>query len=371
MNLHNFYEELKMGKTPLQNGFHMPAEWEKHEGTWLQWPHEDRYKGYQMRLETVWLAMTEALHRHEVVHITVIDERRKEHLITQFEFYGFDLKNIDVHILPTDDVWARDNGPIFLINDKQELAITDWNFNGWGGRIPSEKDSAVPKRIAELLSIPYYKAPIVLEGGGIEVNGKGTLLATRSSIINPNRNPNKSQAEIEDALRQYLGVNHFIWITGTPPETPEPLRDITDFHADGAARFVDEATVLYNWTDNKSDPAYPYFERHLSELREAETESRKKLTLIPLPVPKSEIISTMNNKTKPPFTAVPSYGLYINYYVANNVVIVPVYGDVNDVKAKNMIAEHYPGREIIGIPAHVTAELGGMIHCVTQQQPAV
>lgn len=360
-----------MGTTPFESGFYMPAEWEEHEGTWLQWPHEDRKKGYQMRLEPIWLAMTQALHQYEIVHITVADEIRKEHLLEQFRFYGFDLNNIDIHIIPTDDVWARDNGPIFLVNDKQELAITGWNFNGWGGRFSSEKDSAVPERIAELLSIPYFKAPIVLEGGGIEVNGKGTLLATRSSIINPNRNPNQSQAEIEEALRQFLGIKHFIWITGTPPGTTKPIRDITDFHIDGSARFVDDSTVLYNWTDNQSDPTYPYFERHLSELKTATTETGKALTLVPLPIPESKIISTMNTRTTPPFVAEPSFGLYINYYVANQVVVVPIYGDVNDVEAKNIIAEHFPGREIIGIPAHVTAELGGMIHCVTQQQPAV
>lgn len=360
-----------MEKTPSQNGFYMPAEWEKHEGTWLQWPHENRYKGYQMRLETIWLAMTEALHENEVVHVAVIDERRKEHLLKQFEFYGFDLDNVDIHIIPTDDVWARDNGPIFLVNENKEVVITDWNFNGWGGRFPSEKDSSVPERIAELLSIPFFKAPVVLEGGGIEVNGKGTLLATRSSIINPNRNPGKTQEEIEEALKQYLGVKHFIWLTGVPKELSDKVGDITDFHIDGSARFVDESTVLYNWVDDPSDPSFPYFQKHLSELKESLTESGKPLTLVPLPIPESEIISTMNTTTSSPFRASPSFGLYINFYVANTVVIVPVYGDINDVKAKNIISDHYPDRKIIGIPAHVIAELGGMIHCVTQQQPAV
>ena len=360
-----------MEKTPSQNGFYMPAEWEKHEGTWLQWPHENRYKGYQMRLETIWLAMTEALHENEVVHVTVIDECRKEHLLKQFEFYGFDLDNVEINIIPTDDVWVRDNGPIFLVNENKEVVITDWNFNGWGGRFPSEKDSSVPERIAELLSIPFFKAPVVLEGGGIEVNGKGTLLATRSSIINPNRNPGKTQEEIEEALKQYLGVKHFIWLTGAPKELSDKVGDITDFHIDGSARFVDESTVMYNWTDDHSNPEFPFYQKHLSELKESTIESGKALTLVPLPLPESEIISTMNMRTSSPFTATPSFGLYINFYVANKVVIVPVYGDINDVKAKNIIAEHYPDRKIIGIPAHIVAELGGMIHCVTQQQPAV
>ena len=174
-----------MTKTPAEAGFRMPAEWEKHEGTWLQWPHDDTYPGNQMRLEHIWLAMTEALHQHETVHIVVTDERGRDHLQQQVAFYGFDQSSIDIHVLPTDDVWARDSGPIFLVNDRGELAATDWNFNGWGERYPFAKDRKVPAGIAEMLSVPVFTAPITLEGSGVEVNGKGTLLATRSSIANP------------------------------------------------------------------------------------------------------------------------------------------------------------------------------------------
>ena len=352
-----------MSSTPAQAGFRMPAEWERHEGTWLQWPHDDTHMGQQMRLEHIWLAMTQVLHEHETVHVVVPDERRQEHVYQQMAYYGFEQGSIELRVLPTDDVWARDSGPIFLVNDEGELAATDWNFNGWGERYPYQKDAKVPAGIAEMLSIPLLTAPITLEGGGIEVNGRGTLLATRSSIANPNRNPHHTLGEIEEALREYLCVDHFIWLSGK-----DGMGD-TDFHIDGAARFVDESTVLYSWTDDTSHPRYPYFEQHLLELQRAVTESGKPLTLVPVPVTEARIYATAGGPSAGPFELTPSLGLYANYYVANNVVLVPVYGDANDAKAQAIIAEHFPGRKVTSFLAHVLAELGGMIHCVTQQQP--
>lgn len=355
--------------TPISGGFYMPAEWEKHEGTWLQWPHNDRYQDSQMWLEHTWLAMTIALHEHEIVHIIVTDERRREHLQRQIAYYGLDENNIDVHIIPTDDVWVRDNGPIFLVNERGELAATDWNFNGWGKRYPFEKDCQVPAILGSRLSIPHYVAPIVAEGGGIEVNGKGTMIATRTSIINSNRNPGKSQDEIEAALKAYLGIEHLIWLSGAPKDFCDAVGDDTDFHIDGCARFVDESTVLYTWTDDPADPNYPFFQQHRQELESAVTESGKSLTLVPLLLPRNLSYATRFQPTRMPFESKPALAFFTNYYVANKVVLVPVYGDVNDAVAKSIIAEHFPNREIIGIPAHGVAELGGMMHCVTQQQP--
>ncbi|MGD9148062.1 MAG: agmatine deiminase family protein, partial [Anaerolineae bacterium] len=235
----------------------------------------------------------------------------------------------------------------------------------WGERYPFEKDAKVPAGIAEILSLPVFTAPITLEGGGVEVNGKGTLLATRSSIVNPNRNPDHTLEEIEAVLREYLCVDHFIWLSGK-----EGVGD-TDFHIDGAARFVDESTVLYSWTDDTSHPRYPYWEKHREELEQAVTESGKSLTLVPVPVTEARIYATLGASTVAPFKLVPSVGLYANFYVANDLVLVPVYGDANDARAKAIIAEHFPGRQVVGLLAHMLAELGGMIHCVTQQQPHV
>jgi agmatine deiminase len=324
-----------------------------------------------MRIEHFWLALAQILHQHEMVHIAVQDEQRAEHVLHLLTYYGFDMGNVDMLLIPTDDVWARDNGPIFLVDGRGNLAATDWNFNGWGERYPYQVDRTVPARIAELLGVPLYRAPITLEGGGIEVNGQGTLIATRSSIINENRNPDKSQDEIEAAIKGYLGLKHIIWLSGAPREFCDHVGSDTDMHVDGYARFAGESTVLYNWTDDRSNPYYPYLEQHRKELKQATTAAGKPLATIALPMPESLLYTTLDTAVSPPFSSKLTVAEYANFYVANGVVLVPVYGDANDAQAKGIIAEHYPDREIVGLPVQLVAELGGMMHCVTQQQPAV
>lgn len=347
----------------------MPAEWLQHEGTWLQWPHEDSDRSAQRKLEGTWLAMVEGLCPHERVHITVQDERRRDHVEHQLDYFSIN-HNVDLHIIPTNDLWARDNGPIFVTDGNGRLAITDWNFNGWGERFQHELDKLVPATISDHFDIPRFQPPLTTEGGAIEVNGRGTLMATRSSIINDNRNPGRSQSEIEEILGRYLGVSHFIWLSGAPPEVCEASGDTTDYHIDIAARFVDEAAVLYAWTDNESDPRFPHLRKHYEELEAATTESGKPLTLVALPMPTSFIYATSRSAwdyNPSGFTD----AAYTNYLVANGVVLVPVFGNTNDENAKSIIGEHFPGRDVIGIPCLSLTEDGGAIHCVTQQQPAV
>jgi agmatine deiminase len=347
----------------------MPAEWEPHQGTWLIWPHENTHEDSQLHLEHLWLEMTRVLQNHEVVHIVVPDDLRREHLDHQLNFFGLEDINIDIHVIPNDDVWVRDCGPIFLLNEKGNLAVTSWNFNGWGERYPFQKDRLVPDHVANNLDLPLFNAPITLEGGGIEVNGQGTLIATRSSIINPNRNPGVDQDEIESAIKEYLGIEEIIWLSGASRAFCDAVGSDTDMHVDGCTRFVDESTVMYLWTDDETNPYYSLLKKHREELERATTESGKKLTLIPLPKPKNQMYSTLVEATRPPFENKSSLTTYANFYIANQLVLVPVYGDVMDSTAKSIIAEHFPGREIIGIPAWATAERGGMMHCVTQQQP--
>jgi agmatine deiminase len=355
--------------TPKSLGYRIPAEWEPHEGTWLIWPHNDIHEDSQLHLEHTWLEMTQVLQANEIVHIVVPDDKRLEHLQHQLRFYAIPEKNIDIQIISNDDVWVRDCGPIFLVNEEGKLAATCWNFNGWGERYPYQKDRLIPQRIAEKNSLPLFRAPITLEGGGIDVNGSGSLIATRSSIINPNRNPEKNQKDIEMAIREYLGIDHIIWLSGAPREFCDAVGSDTDMHVDGYTRFVDESTVMYLWTDDESNAYYPYLKQHRDELRNAVTETGKELTLIPLPKPENQMYSTLVSATRPPFVNKKSLSTYANFYIANGAVLVPVFGDIMDSTAKSIIAEHFPDREIIGIPAWATAELGGMMHCVTQQQP--
>ncbi len=352
-------------KVTSHQDYRMPAEWEPHEGTWLQWPQEKLYKGYELKLEGMWLSMTDVLHQHENVHIIVGDERQRDHVEHQLKYFDIGLENIYIYIIPIDDVWARDNGPIFVVNEDGDRAITNWEFNGWGNRFPYQLDNQVPAIIGEKLSIPVFNPPMVLEGGAVEVDGKGTFMATRTSIIDPHRNPGKSQEQIEETLRDYLGARHFVWLTGAGRGECEKWGDETDSHIDIVARFAAESTVLYNWTDDKSDPRYPLFLKVREELREVTTESRKPVTLVSLPVPKVYQISTMASWRKSNLTD----AAYSNYLVANGLVLVPVFGHEDDERAKGIIAEQFPDREVVGIDAVGLIEHGGAIGCVTQPQP--
>ena len=345
--------------------FYMPAEWEPHEGTWLQWPQDNVYRGYELKLERIWLTMVEALHDHENIHLIVRDERQRDHVAEQLLYHNIGLKNVDFYIIPTNDVWARDNGPIFVVSDHGETAITDWIFNGWGDRFPYDLDDKVPTAIGEQLDIPVFKVPMVLEAGAVEVNGKGTFLATRTSIIDPYRNPEMSQVDVETVLSHYLGVNHFIWLTGAGRGECDQWGDETDSHIDIVARFTDESTVLYNWTDNTSAPRFNLLAKSYEELQAVVTESGKPLTLVPLPLPEVHQTSKMTHWRKSTLAD----AAYSNYLIANNVVLVPVYGHAKDQCALSIIAEYFPNREIIGIEVVALIEHGGAIGCVTQPQP--
>ena len=345
----------------------MPAEWDAHEATWLQWPNNGVEPGYEMKQERIWLDMVAALFEHERISIIVGTSRQRDHLAHLLEYYGIGQDNVDLHIIPTNDVWARDNGPIFLLNTQGELAISNWHFNGWGNRFDHLLDDQVPTIISERLSIPVFDAPLVLEGGAVEVNGRGTFMGTRSSIIDPFRNPGKSQAEIEAVLGQHLGVSHFIWLSGAGRGECEKWGDTTDSHIDIVARFTDGSTVLFNWTDDRADPRYDMFIKHEQELKEAAVETGQPLTLVPLPVPKDGVYQVANHSLWR--ESLFADAAYSNYLVANGVVLVPIFGNVNDDRAMGIIGEQFPDREIIGLNVVSLVEDGGAIHCVTQQQP--
>ncbi len=272
------------------------------------------------------------------------------------------MENVHFYIIPTNDVWARDNGPVFVVNSDGDQAITDWEFNGWGERFPHDLDNLVPAAIGDQLSMPVFKPAMVLEGGAVEVNGSGTFMATRPSIIDLHRNPGMNQEEIETVLSEYLGVEHFVWLSGAGRGECEKWGDDTDSHIDIVARFTAESTVLYNWTDDRSDPRYPMLAKTYEELREATTETGKHLTLVPLPLPQVYQVTAMTDWRQTDFTD----AAYSNYLVSNGVVLVPVFGHAKDRQAKDIIAEQFPDREVIGIDAVGLIEHGGAIGCVTQ-----
>ena len=306
----------------------MPAEWEKHEGTWLQWPHDKAHRGegYRAKLDDIWISMAKELHYGENVHIVVCDEEEKIHVQSKLIVANVNMDKIDFLIQETDDIWIRDNGPIF-----------------------------VPNKISEMYRIPKVESSVCLEGGGIEINGNGTLMAAKTSIINENRNPTLSQKEIEMELTKYLGVTNFIWITGIRGE--DNYDEDTDYHIDGAARFVNENTILYEY--DPFDEGEPYlleaYEKHYQELRQAKNIDGKPFQLIPVPVTR-KVVKEADCK-----------GSYLNFYIGNEVVLVPIYGDEHDKLGLQIIEGQFPGRRIVGIYVNELYAYGGMIHCVTQQ----
>ena len=219
----------------------MPEESEPHEGTWLQWPHEHQYGvDYRNYLDNTWVDMTRALVQSENVHLIAYDDNEKNRIIGLLNAAGISLAKIDFKIYQTDDIWARDNAGIFVRDSTGKLVIEDWGFNGWGGKVDFKKCDVVPGKMAQDLNIEKVdlNAIMINEGGSVEIDGHGALMACKSSILNSNRNPNMSQSKAEAIFTKYLGVTHFIWLNG------KAGREITDMHIDGFARFGNSSTIV-------------------------------------------------------------------------------------------------------------------------------
>lgn len=337
----------------------MPSEEATHEGTWLQWPHDYTYgEGYRDSVENIWVEMTRSLVGGERVHIVAHDKEEKAHIEKILDQEGVDETNVDFFIYPTDDVWVRDNGPIFVYDASGKQVILDWGFNGWGNKTPYKNCDKIPEKISADIGIERIDLKnMVLEGGAFELDGKGTLLAARSSVTNKNRNPHLTEKEMEQYLRQYFGVKNFIWIDGV-----EDPADVTDFHIDGIAKFYGKNSVitlqeedLYQWGTKERDAEI------IHEMKNAQGEYYEKIYL-PLTWKTVKLADGYELGYK---------GSYINYYVGNTVVLVPNYADKNDEIANKIIQELYPTRKVIGIDVRELYQYGGMIHCITQQQPKV
>jgi len=361
--------------------FRYPAIWEPHEGTWLAWPHNKFVPGYQLKLEKLWLDMAGALIQCENVHIITYDEEHQNHVEQQIKFFFGASKNIHFHIIPTEDMWICDTGAVFVVDKNGNEAVVDWNFNGWGKRLDHALDKKVASTIAKEYSLPVFNPPLVQEGGH-EVNGVGDMLVTKSSILNSNRNPNMTEKEATEILCKYLGLKNIIWLSGMDG-LDKQLGEETDCHIDLLCRFVNEDTVLYGWPDveNEKDPLFQrLLKPSLNELREAVTASGKSLNLIPVPVPASDMFSTTNTGTVEIIkekgrarlgtgpAAIGNCCGYLDWHVANKLVLVPIFGDENDERAVSIIKEHFSNREIITLDGRLLLEGGGGIHCVTKER---
>lgn len=320
-------------------------------------PHQYQYGNtYRNRLDATWVAMTKALATGEKVHIVAYNTSEKTRIINLLNVAGVPLANVDFKIYVTDDVWVRDNGPIYVRDKNGQLLVEDWGFNGWGNKANYQKCNAIPSQIAKDQNKPVlnlYKE-LVCEGGAIEIDANGTLLATKSAILNKNRNPNITQAQAENIFTKYLGVSNFIWLDGVAG------LEITDMHIDGFAKFANKNTLV---TMSKNDLLYwQVSQTDIDKLYSSKNKSGTAYSIVQLPLTKNDVVTAYNKNL--------GYkGSYANYYVANTSVLVPNYNDSNDVIANQIIQKLYPTKTIVGIDVRNLYANGGMVHCVTQQQP--
>jgi agmatine deiminase len=346
------------GHSPASTQTIMPPEWQKHEGTWLQWPHDKTYgAGTRDYFESAWIEMTRQLIKGEKVHIIAYDTIEQMHIAEVLASAAIAPDSIDFFIHPNNDYWVRDNGPIFVYNTDGMVQITDWGFDGWGNDAPFALCNEIPNLIGSDIGATVLDInSVVLEGGAVEHDGNGTFFATESSILGDGRNPGMTTADIETYLNTYLGFERFIWLEGKLGGG----FDITDAHIDGFLKFHDSLTIV---TMNEADLNYWFVnasDRNI--IANATNKDGLPYNYVYLP------LTDKNVKTEDGVNT-GSKGSYVNYYVANAVALVPIYNDDNDSIALSILQTLMPDKEVVGIDCRNMFSWGGMVHCVTQQQP--
>ncbi|MAE96674.1 MAG: agmatine deiminase [Deltaproteobacteria bacterium] len=345
-----------MGATPRSAQVRWPAEWERHRATWLAWPHNpDTWPGHLDQVEAAFVEMVAALQGREEVCISVRDPAHAEHVQGLLAPRGLE-RGTELHVLPTDDAWVRDHGPIFLAGE-QGLAVADFVFDAWGRKYPPwDQDASIPARIAEALELPRYVADFVLEGGSVDGNGAGTILTTDSCLLNANRRqpgePERTREAMEARLADWLGAECVLWLGDGI------VGDDTDGHVDDIARFVDETTVVAAREADPSDPNHAPMEANFALLRQMREARGRPLSVVSLPLPPPVFVAGHRCPAS-----------YANFYLANGVALVPVFGESTDQRALAILAELLPGREMAPIPARELVLGLGACHCLTQQEP--
>ncbi len=360
----------RLSSTPRADGFRMPAEWESHAGCWMLWPQRrDTWRNGGKPAQHAFVEAARQISRFEPVTMGVNAE--------QYQNARAMLPpQIRVVELSNNDAWMRDTGATFVVNNKGEVRGVDWQFNAWGGLdkmmyFPWDKDQQVATKMLEIEGLAGYQAPLVLEGGSIHVDGDGTLLSTEQCLLHPNRNPQLERAQIEQLLADYLGVRHIIWLPRGVYE------DETDGHVDNLCCFVRAGVAALTWTDDRSDPQYERSAEAYEALMLARDAMGRRLEVHKIHQPEPMTMTAEEagglDVTDSAFLRPEGErlaGSYINFYIANSAIIMPIFGDRHDSAAANTLATLFPEREIVRIQAREILLGGGNIHCITQQQPA-
>ena len=369
---------------PAARGYRMPAEWEPHAATWLSWPRRQGIsfpgKGAYDKAVLAIAKMVHALADSETVNINICDAAHEADVVKTLTKVGARQSHVTFHHIETNEPWCRDHGPIFVTRkEAPKSLVLDWGYNAWGCKYPPfDDDDYVPTAVAEMLGLPVEYPEMILEGGSIDVNGEGLLLTTRSCLLNPNRNPGLKQSQIEQRLRDWLGVKEILWL-GDGIEG-----DDTDGHIDDIARFVSSDTIVCAVEEDENDPNYEPLRANLACLTGVSTDlpleeegeedddedadgvdeqvvgSPARFQVIQLPMPRKIVRDGQRLPAS-----------YANFYIANKVVLLPVFSDVNDRWAAAILEKAFPERKVIGIDSRELIWGLGSFHCLTQQQPAV
>ena len=345
----------------------MPAEWEPHQATWISWPHNrEDWPGKFAPVPWVYVEIVRHLHQSERVCILVEDREMENRVKRMLSRAVIDLSRICFFRFPTNRVWIRDYGPIFVRKQGDgvsEIATTNWKFTAWAKYSNWKKDNSIPSKIAKALKLAQWephaslgriRQPIVLEGGSIEVNGKGTLVTTEECLLSAvqQRNPRLSRSDLEEAFGRYLGIRKVLWLR------KGIAGDDTHGHVDDLARFVTANTLVVVAEDKAEDDNYSNLKENMELVQSMSDQDGKPLEIVPLPMPNPVYF---NGRRLP--------ASYANFYIANKVVLVPTFNDSRDRVALSILAQLFPRREVIGIHSLDLVWGLGAMHCLTQQQP--
>ncbi|OWF87075.1 agmatine deiminase [Yersinia entomophaga] len=359
---------MALQTTPRQDGFYMPAEWAPQDAVWMLWPYrQDNWRGKGIPAQQTFAKVAEAIARATPVYMGVPAKFMEQAKATM-------PANITLVEMECDDAWMRDTGPTMVINGKGERRGVDWKFNAWGGLLGGlyadwRQDEKVAEQVNQFHKNLSYAAPLILEGGSIHTDGEGTLLTTAECLLNPNRNPDLNQEQIEALLREYLGVTHFIWLQDGV------YNDETDGHIDNMCCFVRPGEVALHWTDDQQDPQYARSVAAYEVLSQAVDAKGRKLKVWKLPAPgplyntEEETADVLSTDAVPRTAGERLAGSYVNYLISNQQTIFPMLDSRTDDLAKDLLQQMYPDYAIIGVPAREILLGGGNIHCITQQIP--
>lgn len=344
--------------TPASQGYYHPAEFAPHTSTWLSWPHKEA--SWPGKIETIFPVYAEFIKlvaEGEIVNINILDDAMKAKALGYLHKAGADLSKVKFWNHPTNDAWCRDHGPAFLINPKADVkkVIVDWGYNAWGGKYPPfDLDDRIPTLIGEALQIPVYHPGIVMEGGSVDFNGKGTVLTTKACLLNKNRNPKLNQQQIEEYLRGYYGVTNILWLGDGI------VGDDTDGHIDDLTRFVNETTVVTVVEHDKKDENYEPLKENTELLAKLKLENGHSINVIELPMPGAFSYQDQRLPVS-----------YANFYISNKYVVTPIFHDKNDDKALDILQGCFPDRKVVGLDCRDIIWGLGAFHCLSHEEPAV